>query len=47
MDLHEAYGASVALMITALHRGVGLRVPGADDMLLYQPRHAMAYDVGH
>lgn len=26
--------------------GVGemLRVPGADDILLYQPRHATAYD---
>ena len=25
-------------------RGVSLRVPGADDMLLYQPHHATAYD---
>jgi hypothetical protein len=24
--------------------GVNLKVPGADDMLLYQPRHAVAYD---
>jgi hypothetical protein len=24
-------------------RGILLRVPGADDMLLYQPRHATAY----
>lgn len=27
-------------------RGINLRVPGADDMLLYQPRHATAYDLG-
>jgi hypothetical protein len=27
-------------------RGVLLRVPGADDMLLYEPRHATAYDLG-
>ena len=27
-------------------RGVSLHVPGADDMLLYQPRHATAYDLG-
>ena len=26
-------------------RGVLLRVPGADDMLLYLPRHATAYDL--
>ncbi|HYI59793.1 MAG TPA: VOC family protein [Microlunatus sp.] len=26
-------------------RGVLLRVPGADDMLLYQPRHVTAYDL--
>ena len=26
-------------------RGVLLHVPGADDMLLYQPRHATAYDL--
>ncbi len=26
-------------------RGVMLRVPGADDMLLYQPHHATAYDL--
>jgi catechol 2,3-dioxygenase-like lactoylglutathione lyase family enzyme len=26
-------------------RGVLLRVPGADDMLLYEPRHATAYDL--
>ena len=26
-------------------RGVSLHVPGADDMLLYQPRHATAYDL--
>jgi catechol 2,3-dioxygenase-like lactoylglutathione lyase family enzyme len=26
-------------------RGVSLRVPGADDMLLYQPHHATAYDL--
>ena len=26
-------------------RGVLIRVPGADDMLLYQPRHAVAYDL--
>ena len=26
-------------------RGVMLRVPGADDMLLYEPRHATAYDL--
>jgi hypothetical protein len=25
-------------------RGVQLPVPGADDMLLYEPRHAIAYD---
>lgn len=25
-------------------RGVIMRVPGADDMLLYQPHHATAYD---
>ncbi|MEO5664420.1 MAG: VOC family protein [Nocardioides sp.] len=25
-------------------RGVGLHVPGADDMLLYQPHHVTAYD---
>lgn len=24
--------------------GVGLQVPGADDVLLYQPRHTVAYD---
>ncbi|WP_432560602.1 VOC family protein [Granulicoccus sp. GXG6511] len=24
--------------------GVNLKVPGADDMLLYEPRHAVAYD---
>ncbi|MDO5499030.1 MAG: VOC family protein [Propionibacteriaceae bacterium] len=24
--------------------GVNLKVPGADDMLLYQPRHTVAYD---
>ncbi|HZA04232.1 MAG TPA: VOC family protein, partial [Propionibacteriaceae bacterium] len=24
-------------------RGIMLRVPGADDMLLYQPQHATAY----
>ncbi len=27
-------------------RGVSLRVPGADDLLLYQPHHATAYDLG-
>ena len=27
-------------------RGVSLRVPGADDMLLYQPHHATAYGLG-
>jgi predicted enzyme related to lactoylglutathione lyase len=27
-------------------RGVSLRVPGADDMLLYQPHHATAYHLG-
>lgn len=27
-------------------RGVSLHVPGADDMLLYQPRHATAYHLG-
>ncbi|MDF3045773.1 MAG: hypothetical protein K0R30_2001 [Ornithinibacter sp.] len=27
-------------------RGVSLRVPGADDILLYQPHHATAYDLG-
>lgn len=27
-------------------RGVMLHVPGADDLLLYQPHHATAYDVG-
>lgn len=27
-------------------RGVLLRVPGADDILLYQPRHALAYPLG-
>jgi hypothetical protein len=27
-------------------RGVGLHVPGADDMLLYQPHHVTAYDLG-
>jgi catechol 2,3-dioxygenase-like lactoylglutathione lyase family enzyme len=26
-------------------RGVELRVPGADDLLLYQPHHATAYDL--
>ncbi len=26
-------------------RGVLVRVPGADDMLLYQPQHATAYDL--
>ena len=26
-------------------RGILLRVPGADDMLLYQPQHAVAYDL--
>lgn len=26
-------------------RGINLHVPGADDMLLYQPRHATAYDL--
>lgn len=26
-------------------RGVSMHVPGADDMLLYQPRHATAYDL--
>lgn len=26
-------------------RGISLRVPGADDMLLYQPHHATAYDL--
>jgi catechol 2,3-dioxygenase-like lactoylglutathione lyase family enzyme len=26
-------------------RGVTLQVPGADDMLLYQPHHATAYDL--
>jgi catechol 2,3-dioxygenase-like lactoylglutathione lyase family enzyme len=26
-------------------RGVTLHVPGADDMLLYQPHHATAYDL--
>ena len=26
-------------------RGVSLRVPGADDLLLYQPYHATAYDL--
>lgn len=26
-------------------RGISLRVPGADDMLLYQPHHAVAYDL--
>lgn len=26
-------------------RGVSLRVPGADDMLLYQPHHAVAHDL--
>ena len=27
-------------------RGLSLRVPGADDLLLYQPHHATAYDLG-
>ena len=27
-------------------RGALMRVPGADDMLLYEPRHATAYDLG-
>ena len=27
-------------------RGILLRVPGADDMLLYQPHHATAYTLG-
>ena len=27
-------------------RGVSLHVPGADDMLLYQPHHATAYHLG-
>ena len=27
-------------------RGVTLQVPGADDMLLYQPHHATAYGLG-
>lgn len=27
-------------------RGIVLRVPGADDMLVYQPHHATAYDRG-
>jgi catechol 2,3-dioxygenase-like lactoylglutathione lyase family enzyme len=27
-------------------RGITLRVPGADDMLLYQPYHATAFDLG-
>jgi catechol 2,3-dioxygenase-like lactoylglutathione lyase family enzyme len=27
-------------------RGVPMRVPGADDMLLYEPRHAVAYHLG-
>ena len=27
-------------------RGASLRVPGADDMLLYQPHHAVAYELG-
>jgi predicted enzyme related to lactoylglutathione lyase len=27
-------------------RGVALQVPGADDLLLYQPHHATAYDLG-
>jgi hypothetical protein len=27
-------------------RGVSLHVPGADDMLLYQPHHATAYNLG-
>ena len=27
-------------------RGILLRVPGADDMLLYQPRHAVAHHLG-
>ena len=27
-------------------RGIAMHVPGADDMLLYQPRHATAYDLG-
>ena len=27
-------------------RGIMLRVPGADDMLLYQPQHATAYQLG-
>lgn len=26
-------------------RGISLHVPGADDMLLYQPHHATAYDL--
>lgn len=26
-------------------RGVQLRVPGADDMLLYEPRHAVAHSL--
>lgn len=27
-------------------RGVSLHVPGGDDMLLYRPHHATAYDLG-
>ena len=27
-------------------RGILLHVPGADDMLLYSPQHATAYNVG-
>lgn len=27
-------------------RGIALHVPGADDMLLYQPHHATAYHLG-
>ena len=27
-------------------RGISLLVPGADDMLLYQPHHATAYHLG-
>jgi catechol 2,3-dioxygenase-like lactoylglutathione lyase family enzyme len=27
-------------------RGIMMQVPGADDMLLYEPRHATAYDLG-
>jgi len=28
-------------------RGASMHVPGADDMLLYQPHHSVAYHLGH